>query len=144
MDAALVLQGDAGTISEAVATLCLQKPVVFIGRYWAEESPLRDVLGPLSKGTPITSDEWKVGWIEEANVRLGDAPAQPLGNMIAEHMQAVNLDGAENRIGIVLKNSADEALRVLTKFLPELTSHAFPGDLGDQYGELKSKYEAFV
>jgi len=38
-DAAIVLQGEAGTVSELVSALCLNKPVLLIGETWMNDWP---------------------------------------------------------------------------------------------------------
>jgi uncharacterized protein (TIGR00725 family) len=142
IDAAVVLPGETGTISEAVAALCLGKPVVFLGDGWMT-SKYWTCLAPITWETPL-DDATRAKWIELAMRRLGENQESTIGHLIRRDIRADNLRETRNRIAYLPSERISETVAILESLFPPSPTHAFPNLVGDAYLQLKAGYEAFV
>jgi predicted Rossmann-fold nucleotide-binding protein len=142
VDGALALPGEEGTISEATATLCLGKPVVFVGDFWLESSPLAPVLNEAGAGRSIAATAWTV-WITAAMTRLGGDPRSPIGRLIELDVRAERLAGAEARLRHVPSAGVASAAATVLGLIGSAPTHAFP-PLGDRFDVPRRAFDEFV
>jgi predicted Rossmann-fold nucleotide-binding protein len=140
VDAAIALPGLLGTVSEAVATLCLGKRVVFVGDRWLDGSLLSSELIRITHGNLLTKSD-RDHWIDLAKQRFLSDDATQIEKLISENVVAENLVGSEPRIRHLPTAQRKDALATVSVGIPE--SHEFP-DIGQNYRELANAYECHV
>jgi predicted Rossmann-fold nucleotide-binding protein len=143
-DAAIALPGDRGTLSEAVSTLCLHKPVVFVGDEWQQSEFKLLKLYEAAASEPLdkaTRDDW----IKRANERLAPDLRSAIGRLILQDVVADNLLDAHQCIAVLSTETWSQAVvevqRLLSRSAP---AHWFPKLVGDPHEQLRNDYEAFV
>ena len=159
-DAAIVLEGAAGTISEAVSTLCLGKPVLLCWR-----TPTQD-----RSATPQRSEEQKAIFnaqkalhqlfetrrlredqesdlVKVTRDRLkGEHENRMMKSLIKENVRLGRVRFPEH--GRLISTTGPEACRDIAGWLAELASLSptgdFPDDLGGNYGKVKEDYDNWL
>lgn len=142
-DAAVVLPGADGTASEAVSTLCLHKPCVFVGDEWENLDLLQD-LPTVCRGIPL---DWtaRKQWIRRAFIRLGDGRPSPIDRHILRDVKAENLVGIHEHVAHLSTYLATTAVASIQTMLDGSTpTHAFPDLRDDPDHTLRAEYDIFV
>ena len=109
-DGAFAFPGGSGTLSEAVATLCLGKPVILIGdQQWSGVGP-----GPDGRLTA----ERKARWIKETHKKFASEPTMPaIDALIERDITVENLNDVERRLGVMSETELQGALDKLAGLL---------------------------
>ncbi|MFC8681532.1 hypothetical protein ACFT30_08415 [Microbacterium ureisolvens] len=140
VDGAIVLPGSAGTLSEAAATLCLGKPIVFVGDRWLKDASLAPLLAHVEGDVPLSAEDvrdWSRGALEK--LRGDDAPVDAL---IARDVTMVALLRNVARLRYLPTAENERAFAVLRE-MGLATTHSFP-ELGEAYGPQKIAFEEYV
>jgi predicted Rossmann-fold nucleotide-binding protein len=140
-DAAIVLPGGVGTLSEAVSTLCLHKPAVFVGNEWTKSLPkLMDAVAnkQLDRGV-------RDAWIDRALRGLWRGPRSYIDQLIVRDLVPGNLVNLESHIAYLPTASWSQILMTLRRLLAQSTAvHGFPSLANDPHQKLQTEYDAFV
>ena len=141
-DAAIVLEGEEGTISEAVSAISLGKPVLLVGTVWATRCP---ALHQLFDVRVLTGNPKDI-LVEEARKRLGEkTDKDPMRDLIEQALEPGSIPLHESSRLV----SADgmQACPAIASWLTEIRGlqqkGAFP-PLGEQYKQGRHKYQQWL
>jgi predicted Rossmann-fold nucleotide-binding protein len=159
-DAAIVLGGAEGTISEAVSTLCLGKPVLLCGSTPAGDRPATYQLSEEQKA--LFNAQRALYQLFETQSLTGDQESDLLKvtlNRLKEKYEnrtmwsriQQNVRPGKVRFperGRLVPATGPEAYQDIAGWLAELTNLSrtgdFPDDLGGKYGEAKAAYDKWL
>jgi uncharacterized protein (TIGR00725 family) len=153
-DAAIVLKGTEGTISEAVSTLCLGKPVLLAGITWQEggsapNRPVTNVQNALYQlfSTRNLAEDQKSSLVETALGRLREGNENgPMRHLITATVQSGKVQFPE-RGCFVQAASPEEACKTIASWLTELQALPRTGEfpsLGARYDQVKANYDEWL
>jgi hypothetical protein len=153
-DAAIVLKGAEGTISEAVSALCLGKPVLLAGSTWAEDcsasnrlvANAQDALYRLFNTRDLAEDQ-KSSLVGTTLVRLEEGNEDgPMKHLIASTFQSDKIQFREHSY-LTPKTGLEEACQIIAGWLTELQELPRTGEfphLGGKYDGVKEKYDEWL
>ena len=141
-DAAVVLMGGEGTISEAVSTICLGKPVLLAGASWIERWPALDQL--FKKRALAPSLETELFTITRAELRV-DKPNGPMKKLIEEALQPGS-SRLHERSRLVAVGDV-QACPAIADWLAEIRGLPRKGEfppLSKQYDRVRTDYRNWI
>ncbi|WP_344475788.1 hypothetical protein [Nonomuraea monospora] len=140
-DAAIVLKGAKGTISEGVSTLCLGKPVLLAGTNWTKECfPLYQ----LFKAHVLTENR-KSDLVKTVLDRLGTGnESGPMRHLIAATVRPDNVLLSEH--SRLVPAAGLEACEAIARWLVELETLPRTGEFPELkgYEQVKEKYDEWL
>ena len=159
-DAAIVLGGAEGTISEAVSTLCLGKPVLLCGRtpvrhrsatYQLPEEQealfnARKALYELFESQSLTEDQESYLVMVALHRLKEEHENRAMRDRIEEDVRRGKVRFPEH--GHLITASGPEACQDIAGWLAQLANLSrtggFPGDLGGKYNAVKNAYNTWL
>jgi uncharacterized protein (TIGR00725 family) len=153
-DAAIVLKGAEGTISEAVSALCLGKPVLLAGSTWTDDySASNRLLINAQKAlyqlfnTRNLAEDQKSSLVETALGRLKEGNEEGvMRHLITSTIQPGKVQFRE-RSFLTPETGPEEACQAIAGWLTELRALPRTGEfphLGGKYDGVKKKYDEWL
>lgn len=141
-DAAIVLEGEKGAISEAVSVISLGKPVLLAGIAWAKECP---VLLRLFEVRDIADYEENI-LFEKARERLGKkTDKRPMRELIEQALDPGSIQ-IHDRSRLVFADGV-QACPAIAEWLTQIQTVPRKGEfppLGEQYDRTGDNYHAWL
>jgi uncharacterized protein (TIGR00725 family) len=151
-DAAVVLAGAEGTISEAVSTLCLGKPVLFCGSTDTEHRPAANPLFNIKKAlyqlfeTQDLTERQKSDLVNTTVHRLGQGNENGvMKDRIAQTVKVEKIQLPER--SCLVPTTDPEPCQTIAGWLTELETLLLTGefpDLGGKYSQMKVNYDKWL
>jgi predicted Rossmann-fold nucleotide-binding protein len=141
-DAAVVLMGGEGTISEAVSTICLGKPVLLAGAAWIERWPALDEL--FNRRALPPSLETELFTITRAKLRA-DTTNGPMNELINEALKP-GRTRLHERSRLVAAGDV-QACPAIADWLEEIRALPRKGEfppLSKQYDQVRTDYRNWI
>lgn len=141
-DAAIVLQGAEGTISEAVSAISLGKPVLVVGTYWATGCP---ALHRVFQDGVLTGNPKEI-LVEEARKRLGKkTDKNPMRGRIEEALKLGSIRLHER--SQLISADGTQACLAIASWLAEIRGLPQKGEfppLGEPYRQARVDYHQWL